>query len=184
MRSTLPLTNRFCSQIIFSRYLNSSKLGWKEDILQITERRKTELRMKIVARMRTVTWHSSSWSSDHSPLSIGPIVESILHTAPQMLDSNATGWYLENVIVSIYCSIPGRHKYLRSAATIQSYPRTTDIYSCLQLSKHLRGHSTESLAPSTDFPLCILHSPPHYRHSSLELWHTTSSYNHSLLQSV
>ena len=52
---------------------------------------------------------------------------------------------------------------------IESYPRTTDIYSCLQLSKHLRGHSTESLAPSTDFPLCILHSPPHYRHSSLEL---------------
>ena len=44
--------------------------------------------MKIVARMRTVTWHSSSWSSDHSPRSIGPIVESILHTAPQMLDSN------------------------------------------------------------------------------------------------
>ena len=134
------------------------KLGWMEaDILQITERRKTELWMKIVARMRTVTWHSSSWSSDHSPRSIGPIVESILRTATQMLVSNATGWYLENVIVSIYCSIPGRHKYLRSAATIQSYPRTTDIYSCLQLSKHLRGHSTESLAPSTDFPLCILH---------------------------
>ena len=44
--------------------------------------------MKIVARMRTVTWHSSSWSSDHSPRSIGPIVESILRAAPQMLDSN------------------------------------------------------------------------------------------------
>ena len=152
------------------------------DILRITEWRKTELWMKIVARMRTVTWHSSSWSSDHSPLSIGPIVESILRTAPQMLDSNRM------IFGECYCIY--LLFYSRQAQVFMVccghpiIPRTTDIYSCLQLSKHLRGQSRESLAPSTDFPLCILRLPPRYRHSSLELWHTTHSYNHSLLQSV
>ena len=176
MRSTLPLTNRFCSQIIFSRYLNSSKhskLGWMEaDILQTPDNWEEKNWIVnedcsqdadcyvafIIVIFRSLTTLNRANCRVNSP-----------HRTTNVRQQQSDIW---RMLLYLFI-VP--FLYLRSAAAIQSYPRTTDIYSCLQLSKHLRGHSTESLAPSTDFPLCILHSPPHYRHSSLELWHTTSS---------